>query len=124
MYLLGWTLKTEICVFRIKDVNTEVFLSRYPDSHNDDGTDEWARVHLVAQDDRHYNVAVLSEAGVSMVEQSVTTGDNFVCQKRFAVVIAIFAYRTTIVFNVVALQLSFGCQCSRVICSPLLSRLL
>ncbi|XP_057680361.1 uncharacterized protein LOC130908684 [Corythoichthys intestinalis] len=54
MCLLGYALRHTLQVFRLYKANTEEFLAFYPDEHMDD----WPRVTLVTEDDRHYNVPV------------------------------------------------------------------
>ncbi|XP_077591656.1 uncharacterized protein LOC144209301 [Stigmatopora nigra] len=54
MCLLGWALRCTLQVYRLYKANTEEFVAFYPDEHKDD----WPRVSLVTEDDRHYNVPV------------------------------------------------------------------
>ncbi|XP_077480045.1 uncharacterized protein LOC144091519 [Stigmatopora argus] len=54
MCLLGWALRRTLQVYRLYKANTEEFVAFYPDEHKD----EWPRVSLVTEDDRHYNVPV------------------------------------------------------------------
>ena len=55
MCLLGQSLETTIRVCRPRNVNQEDFVTHYPDHM----IDEWTNVDLIAEDDRHYNIAVL-----------------------------------------------------------------
>ncbi|KPP76387.1 hypothetical protein Z043_104269, partial [Scleropages formosus] len=52
MFLLGYTLQRTIQVYRLYKVDTEEFVTYYPDDHKED----WPIVCLVTEDDRHYNV--------------------------------------------------------------------
>ncbi|XP_049605354.1 uncharacterized protein [Syngnathus scovelli] len=56
MCLLGDALRCTLQVYRLYMADTEEFVSYYPDEHKD----EWPRVSLVTEDDRHYNVPVAS----------------------------------------------------------------
>ncbi|CAL8293697.1 unnamed protein product [Lota lota] len=56
MFLLGYTLRCTIQVYRLYMSGTEEFLTYYPDDHRDD----WPAVSLVTEDDRHYNVPVVT----------------------------------------------------------------
>lgn len=58
MFLLGYALQCTIQVYRLYKVDTEEFVTFYPDDHKD----EWPCVCLVTEDDRHYNVPVLLDA--------------------------------------------------------------
>ena len=69
MYLLGQTLLTEIVVFRIKDSDA----CRYP---SEGVAPNWVQVRLIAEDDRHYNIAVLGD---------VPTDECPVCNETFTV---------------------------------------
>ncbi|KAG7267049.1 hypothetical protein CRUP_026292 [Coryphaenoides rupestris] len=55
MFLLGYTLRCTIQVYRLYMSATEEFLTYYPDDHRGD----WPTVSLVTEDDRHYNVPVV-----------------------------------------------------------------
>ncbi|MBN3311219.1 OTUL thioesterase, partial [Amia calva] len=59
MFLLGYTLKQTIQVYRLYKSETEEFVTYYPDDHKD----EWPRLCLVTEDDRHYNVPVAEQEG-------------------------------------------------------------
>ncbi|XP_061877341.1 uncharacterized protein LOC133630082 [Entelurus aequoreus] len=54
MFLLGYALRCTIQVYRLYMVDTEEFVTYYPDDHKG----EWPCVSLVTEDDRHYNVPV------------------------------------------------------------------
>ena len=56
MFLLGYALRCTIQVYRLYMSGTEEFLTYYPDDHRDD----WPAVSLVTEDDRHYNVPVVT----------------------------------------------------------------
>ncbi|XP_041824549.1 uncharacterized protein LOC121629094 [Melanotaenia boesemani] len=58
MFLLGYALQCTIQVYRLYKVDTEEFVTYYPDDHKD----EWQSVCLVTEDDRHYNVPVMEAA--------------------------------------------------------------
>ncbi|XP_072307137.1 uncharacterized protein [Eucyclogobius newberryi] len=58
MFLLGYALRCTIQVYRLYKADTEEFVTFYPDDHKDD----WPRVCLVTEDDRHYNVPVREAA--------------------------------------------------------------
>lgn len=58
MFLLGYALQCTIQVYRLYKVDTEEFLTYYPDDHKGD----WPSVCLVTEDDRHYNVPVVGAA--------------------------------------------------------------
>ncbi|MBN3324663.1 OTUL thioesterase, partial [Atractosteus spatula] len=61
MFLLGYALKQTIQVYRLYKSETDEFMTYYPDDHKE----EWPRVCLVTEDDRHYNVLV-SKQGRTM----------------------------------------------------------
>ncbi|XP_015209916.2 ubiquitin thioesterase otulin isoform X2 [Lepisosteus oculatus] len=61
MFLLGYALKQTIQVYRLYKSETDEFMTYYPDDHKE----EWPRVFLVTEDDRHYNVLV-SKQGRTM----------------------------------------------------------
>ncbi|XP_077364858.1 uncharacterized protein LOC144009173 [Festucalex cinctus] len=54
MCLLGDALRCTLQVYRLYMADSEEFVAYYPDEHKDD----WPRVSLVTEDDRHYNVPV------------------------------------------------------------------
>lgn len=54
MFLLGYSLQQTIQVYRLYKADTEEFITYYPDDHKDD----WPRLSLLTEDDRHYNVPV------------------------------------------------------------------
>ncbi|XP_053715732.1 uncharacterized protein LOC128755771 isoform X2 [Synchiropus splendidus] len=58
MFLLGYTLQLTLQVHRLYKVDTEEFVTFYPDDHKDD----WPLLSLVTEDDRHYNVPLLRAA--------------------------------------------------------------
>ncbi|KAJ4925412.1 hypothetical protein JOQ06_018144 [Pogonophryne albipinna] len=58
MFLLGYALQCTIQVYRLYKVDTEEFVTYYPDDHKVD----WPCVCLVTEDDRHYNVPVVEAA--------------------------------------------------------------
>ncbi|XP_061522836.1 uncharacterized protein LOC133396723 [Phycodurus eques] len=58
MCLLGDALRCTLQVYRLYMADTEEFVAYYPDEHKDD----WPRVSLVTEDDRHYNVPVAKVA--------------------------------------------------------------
>ena len=55
MCLLGQALETTIRVCRPRNVEQEDFLTHYPDHM----IEQWDCVNLIAEDDRHYNIAVM-----------------------------------------------------------------
>ncbi|XP_048862257.1 uncharacterized protein LOC125736337 isoform X2 [Brienomyrus brachyistius] len=69
MFLLGYTLQRTIQVYRLYKVDTEEFVTYYPDDHKDD----WPCVCLVTEDDRHYNVPVNKLAEPKIPEAHVTS---------------------------------------------------
>jgi hypothetical protein len=56
MFLLVHALSLKIVVFRPIQFGKEDFVSHYPN----DGADTLPKVYLIAEDDRHYNIAVAS----------------------------------------------------------------
>uniref|UniRef100_A0A4W4ETR7 OTU domain-containing protein n=1 Tax=Electrophorus electricus TaxID=8005 RepID=A0A4W4ETR7_ELEEL len=54
MFLLGYALQHTIQAFRLYMMDTEEFVTHYPDDHKQD----WPCVSIVTEDDRHYNVPV------------------------------------------------------------------
>ncbi|XP_076868358.1 uncharacterized protein LOC143519128 isoform X2 [Brachyhypopomus gauderio] len=54
MFLLGYALQHTIQAFRLYMIDTEEFVTHYPDDHKQD----WPCVSIVTEDDRHYNVPV------------------------------------------------------------------
>ncbi|XP_010883843.2 uncharacterized protein LOC105019388 isoform X1 [Esox lucius] len=68
MFLLGYTLRYTIRVYRLYMTDTEEFVTYYPDDHKED----WPSVCLVTEDDRHYNVPVGQLDGLQATE--VPTG--------------------------------------------------
>lgn len=69
MFLLGYTLKSTIQVYRLYKAQTEEFITYYPDDHKDD----WPRVCLVTEDDRHYNIPVALLDGTKSQEPQGAT---------------------------------------------------
>ncbi|XP_048866925.1 OTU deubiquitinase with linear linkage specificity b isoform X2 [Brienomyrus brachyistius] len=69
MFLLGYTLKSTIQVYRLYKAQTEEFITYYPDDHKDD----WQHVCLVTEDDRHYNIPVARLDGANSQEPRGTT---------------------------------------------------
>ncbi|XP_023671955.1 uncharacterized protein [Paramormyrops kingsleyae] len=69
MFLLGYTLKSTIRVYRLYKAQTEEFITYYPDDHKDD----WLHVSLVTEDDRHYNIPVALLDGANSQEPHGTT---------------------------------------------------
>jgi len=55
MCLLGQALETTIRVCRPRNVEQEDFITHYPDHM----IEQWAAVNVIAEDDRHYNIAVM-----------------------------------------------------------------
>ncbi|XP_070565667.1 uncharacterized protein [Ptychodera flava] len=54
MFLLGYTLGVTLKVVRPSQFKREDFITHYPDDHIDD----WPSVTMIAEDDRHYNIAM------------------------------------------------------------------
>ncbi|XP_063075306.1 OTU deubiquitinase with linear linkage specificity b isoform X2 [Engraulis encrasicolus] len=54
MFLLGYSLQQTIQVHRLYKMDTEEFITYYPDDHKQD----WPHLCLLTEDDRHYNVPV------------------------------------------------------------------
>ena len=57
MFLLGHALGVTIQVARLYQYGQEDFICYYPDEINRN----WANILLVAEDDRHYNMAMMDE---------------------------------------------------------------
>ena len=53
MFLLGHALEITIQVARPINVHQQDFVTEYPDHEI-----SWDKINLIAEDDRHYNVAV------------------------------------------------------------------
>ncbi|XP_077410425.1 uncharacterized protein LOC144040253 [Vanacampus margaritifer] len=70
MCLLGDALRCTLQVYRLYMVDGEEFVACYPDEHKDD----WPRVSLVTEDDRHYNVPV-AYADREEAEQAAAAAD-------------------------------------------------
>ncbi|KAJ8375144.1 hypothetical protein SKAU_G00057240 [Synaphobranchus kaupii] len=64
MFLLGYALQHAIQVYRLYMVDTEEFITYYPNDHEED----WPHVCLVTEDDRHYNVLVGKLKGLDFPE--------------------------------------------------------
>ncbi|KAL6462625.1 hypothetical protein MHYP_G00290470 [Metynnis hypsauchen] len=58
MFLLGYALQHTIQTFRLYKMDTEEFVTHYPDDHKQD----WPCVCIVTEDDRHYNVPIRKRA--------------------------------------------------------------
>ncbi|XP_022522731.2 titin isoform X2 [Astyanax mexicanus] len=58
MFLLGYALQHTIQTFRLYKMDTEEFVTHYPDDHKQD----WPCVCIVTEDDRHYNVPIRKQA--------------------------------------------------------------
>ncbi|XP_030629925.1 ubiquitin thioesterase otulin [Chanos chanos] len=56
MFLLGYSLRITIKVYRLYKADTEEFITYYPT----DQKDTWPYICLITEDDRHYNVPALS----------------------------------------------------------------
>ncbi|KAG7253426.1 hypothetical protein CRUP_035326 [Coryphaenoides rupestris] len=69
MFLLGYTLRCTIQVYRLYMSATEEFLTYYPDDHRGD----WPTVSLVTEDDRHYNVPVVEAEAEQEQEQEAAS---------------------------------------------------
>lgn len=53
MFLLGHSLEVTIKVARPISVHQQDFVTEYPDHE-----ESWDKINLIAEDDRHYNIAV------------------------------------------------------------------
>lgn len=58
---MGYALQQRIKVYRLYKVDTEEFMTYYPDDHKD-----WPCVCLLTEDDRHYNVPVPEVEGLQV----------------------------------------------------------
>ena len=54
MFLLGHCLEVTIRVARPLNIHQEDFITFYPGDH----VDLWDKINLIAEDDRHYNIAI------------------------------------------------------------------
>lgn len=54
MFLLGHTLEIIIQVARPLNIHQVDFITFYPDLTDKD----WDKINLIAEDDRHYNIAI------------------------------------------------------------------
>lgn len=57
MFLLGYALEVKIRVFRLYKIDTDEFLTYYPEEY----PREWHQVSLVTEDDRHYNIPMFHD---------------------------------------------------------------